>query len=601
MRLLLVRHGETPYNAAGRCQGQLDVAMDDVGERQVLRLAARLSTPVLAAVHAVYCSPMRRAQRTAQLLMGHRECAATDTPGLLELHYGTVQGLDAAAWPERLASDWRHDPWRVEFPEGESLSQLRTRVRQVLRDVTQAHDGQTVMLSTHGLVMRVLLQDALGLTAADFWRVRIPNASAWWLSCRVAADRLVLGEAQRAEPRVTVAAAQAAMADKTMPLGAMGEVERAAVQAAVVQQTMEPVIDRVGLCIFAADHGITAEGVSAYPAAVTAEMTRNFARGGAAINVLARAHDIALDLVDVGVDADLDTWPDLVPAKVARGTHNFRWAAAMSEATLEQALAVGAARAERMLRSGVDALALGEMGIGNTTSAAALLSAITGLPAERTVGAGTGVQGQRLLHKREVVDDALTWHRAELAASETPRDSTSRDNTSRDNTSRDNTSRGNTPRADTREWLRRVGGLEIAAMAGAAMAVAAHPVLLVADGFISTVAVLAAVRMLHESAALASVPLTSSTASALLERLVLSHRSSETGHVEAIRAIDGLRSDVLNAEPSGTTAIRPLLDLGMRLGEGSGAAMAVPLLRSATALMRQMATFSDAGVSTALP
>ncbi|MBL0889253.1 MAG: nicotinate-nucleotide--dimethylbenzimidazole phosphoribosyltransferase [Gemmatimonadaceae bacterium] len=424
-----------------------------------------------------------------------------------------------------------------------------------------------------------MLQEALRLPPADFWQLRIPNASAWWVSCSAASGRLKLGDVQRAEPRVTVAAAQATMADKTMPRGAMGEVERVAVQAAVVQQTLEPVIGRVGLCIFAADHGVTAEGVSAYPAAVTAEMTRNFARGGAAINVLARAHDISLDLVDVGVDGSLEAWPDLVPAKVAHGTHNFRRAAAMSDAMLGQALAVGAARAQRMLRSGVDALALGEMGIGNTTSAAAMLGAMTGLPAERTVGAGTGVQGERLLHKREVVDDALVWHRSDLAA-------------------------GGVPHADTREWLRRVGGLEIAAMAGAAMAVVDHPVLLVADGFISTVAVLAAARMLHESAGPANASSTSLSASpfasALLDRLVLSHRSSETGHVEAIRALDELRRAALHGESADGVVLRPLLDLGMRLGEGSGAAMAVPLLRSATALMRQMATFSDAGVSTAL-
>jgi nicotinate-nucleotide--dimethylbenzimidazole phosphoribosyltransferase len=564
VRLLLVRHGETPHNAAGRCQGQLDVPMQDIGEQQARRLATRLTTSVLDAVDAVYSSPLLRAKRTAQLLMGDRDCPCVEAPELMELHYGSVQGLAEASWPTGLRADWRRDPWRVVFPNGESLSLLQARVHRVLRQVTQAHAGQTVMLSTHGLVLRVLLQEALGLTDADFWRLRIPNASAWWMSCCARPDKLALGDVQRAEPRVTVAAAQAAMADKTMPLGAMGEVERVAVQAAVVQQTVEPMIGRVGLCIFAADHGIAAEGVSAYPAAVTAEMTRNFARGGAAINVLARTHDIALDVVDVGVDATLETGTDVVAAKVARGTSNFRRAPAMSADMLGQALAVGADRAQRMLRGGVDVLALGEMGIGNTSSAAALLSAMTGLTAEYTVGAGTGVHGERLLYKRAVVDDALAWHRADLAA------------------------RGSSS-PDAREWLRRVGGLEIAAMAGAAMFVAQHPVLLLVDGFICTVAVLAAVRMLHQSSS------SSDGASALLSRLVLSHRSSEKGHLQAIRSLNDVHVDLVGGAP-----LRPLLDLGMRLGEGSGAAMAVPLLRSATALMRQMATFSDAGVSTAL-
>jgi len=600
VRLLMVRHGETAHNASGRCQGQLDIPMQATGERQIIRLANRLPQQTLDAISAVYSSPLQRARRSAALLLGERRLPIVDVAELMELHYGRQQGWTSAHWPQDLAVAWRSDPWRVTFEDGESLSQLRTRVHQALHRLAEAHAGESVLVSTHGHVIRLLLLEAMGMPQDAFWQLRVPNASAWWISCHRAAASsdplsghlsdapwgVTLDAASRAEHAVTWNSAMAVMADKTMPRGAMGDVERVAVQMAVVQQTVEPAIDHVGLCVFAADHGVTAEGVSAYPSTVTAEMMRNFAQGGAAINVLARAHGITLDVVDVGVNASLDDLPNLVSAKIAPGTHNFRAAAAMSDTMLQQALQVGVERAGAMIRRGVDVLALGEMGIGNTTSAAALLSALTGDPASRTVGAGTGVHGEVLANKRRVVDDALAWHRADWAGLDSMRTAMAR-------------TTGLLTGVTAREWLRRVGGLEIAAMAGAAMEVARHPVLLLADGFISTVAILAAAAMLSEAEAdrvrfpsplPASRQVPQSPAQDLLQRLVLSHRSSETGHAVALHALDALRGHL----------VRPLLDLGMRLGEGSGAAMAVPLLRSAAALMREMATFSDAGVSTAL-
>jgi nicotinate-nucleotide--dimethylbenzimidazole phosphoribosyltransferase len=287
--------------------------------------------------------------------------------------------------------------------------------------------------------------------------------------------------------------------------------------------------------VFAGDHGVAAEGVSAYPAAVTAQMMRNFATGGAAVCVLARASGAEVEVVDVGVDADLGGLAGVIHAKVRRGTRNFLHDAAMTPDEVEAALEAGRAAVRRAATGWADAIGLGEMGIGNTTSAAALLSALTGAPPSQTVGAGTGISGETLEHKRRVVERALFRHRDLLG--------------------------------DPLGALGAVGGLEIAALAGAALEARQAGIAVVVDGFISTVAVLVATRIDPSVAS----------------HLFFAHRSPERGH--------GLALEALGA--------RPLLDLEMRLGEGSGAAMALPILRAAGRIMREMATFSGAGVSTA--
>jgi nicotinate-nucleotide--dimethylbenzimidazole phosphoribosyltransferase len=351
---------------------------------------------------------------------------------------------------------------------------------------------------------------------------------------------------------LTQEAAQRAIDAKTKPLGALGRLEEVAVRLALLQQTLTPSLDRACICVFGADHGVADEGVSAYPRAVTAEMMKNFDRGGAAINVIARANGIEVEVVDVGVDADLTAHRSIRHAKVRRGSRNLATEAAMTAAELADALAVGAASVEGAARRGVRAIGFGEMGIGNTTAAAAVLAVLTGQPSLVTVGRGTGVSDEALFHKRAVVDRALALHA---------------------------TSVGRLDAIDAREALRRVGGLELAAIAGATIEGARRGLAIVADGFISTVSVLAAIHM----AAADSTELLA----ALRGSLFFAHRSTELGHGLALDAC----AAVLGARVS------PLLDFEMRLGEGTGAALAIPLLRSAAAVMCDMATFASAGVS----
>jgi nicotinate-nucleotide--dimethylbenzimidazole phosphoribosyltransferase len=322
------------------------------------------------------------------------------------------------------------------------------------------------------------------------------------------------------------AAAQRAIDEKTKPVGSLGELETWAVRVACVQGTVTPRIGRARVLVFGGDHGVAAEGVSAYPAQVTTEMMRNFARGGAAINVLARANDLEVEVIDVGVDADLSALDGIVHGKVRRGTRNFLREPAMTGDECAAAMTVGREAVRRAAAAGVHAVGLGEMGIGNSTAAAALLSALTGAPAEATVGRGTGVDDERLAHKREVVAAAVGARPATLAA---------------------------------------LGGLEMAAIAGAALEAPAHRIVVVADGFISTVATLAAVRI----------------DPSIRGNLFWAHRSAERGHAVALDALGAI----------------PMLDLRCRLGEGTGAALAIPLLRAAAAVLTEMATFASANVS----
>lgn len=330
--------------------------------------------------------------------------------------------------------------------------------------------------------------------------------------------------------------ARAALDAKTKPPGSLGRLEDLAARLAVVQGTLEPSVDPARAIVFAADHGVADAGVSAFPKAVTAEMARNFARGGAAVCVIAAANGIEVRTVDVGVDADLSAVEGLVHEKVRRGTANLAHGAAMTHEDVDAALAVGRRAVVDAVEAGCRAVCLGEMGIGNTTSAAILTGALTGTGADVVTGRGTGVEGAAFEAKRALVAGVLA-RVAPLAD-------------------------------DPLELLREAGGLEIAALVGAMMEAPAHGLATVVDGYIVTAAALVAVRLRPE----------------LRNTLFYAHRSAEPGHAAALEA--------LGAEP--------MLDLGLRLGEGSGAVLALPLLRGAAAVLRDMATFESAGVSGAV-
>lgn len=279
-------------------------------------------------------------------------------------------------------------------------------------------------------------------------------------------------------------------------------------------------------------------------------MVKNFDRGGAAINVIAAANAIELEVVDVGVDAELSALANIRHSKVRRGSRNVLVEPAMTAGELEASLAAGASSVRRAAEGDVHAIGLGEMGIGNTTSAAALLSVLTGRAAAATVGRGTGVSDEVLARKRAVVDRALALYGLRSAD------------------------------RDARQCLRCVGGLELAAIAGAALEAARRRMVVIADGFISTVSVLCAAGIAAEEGP--------ELLSALRAAIFFAHRSAESGHRLALEACQAILGE----------SARPLLDLEMRLGEGTGAALAVPILRSAAAVMSGMATFASAGVST---
>ena len=320
---------------------------------------------------------------------------------------------------------------------------------------------------------------------------------------------------------------------KTKPLGALGRLEALALQLALIQGSDAPALRAPQLVVFAADHGIAAQGVSAYPQAVTVQMVANMLAGGAAVSVLARQHGLALTVVDCGVAADLQPQPGLTVAKVRAGTADSSLEAAMSAVECEAAMAHGAD-----LLHGLpgNVLLLGEMGIANTSAAALLMARLTGLPIAHCTGRGTGLSDAGLAHKCAVLHRALTLHAQATSPLST---------------------------------LAALGGLEIATMAGAVLAAAAERRVVVVDGFITTAAVAVAAAL----------------APAVLQRCVFAHASSESGHAAWLARL----------------SVRPLLELGLRLGEGSGAALVWPLLKSAELLLSQMASFGSAGVSEATP
>lgn len=324
----------------------------------------------------------------------------------------------------------------------------------------------------------------------------------------------------------------------TKPPGSLGLLEQSAVRLAGLQGRIDPQLASISIVVFAADHGVAVEGVSAFPQAVTVEMIRNFSNGGAAISVLARELSAGLTVVNMGTVSEPPVLENVQNRAAGAGSANFCQQEAMTEEQLVHCLAAGRAVVEQAVTDANNNLNLfvgGEMGIANTTSASALATVLLGRSPEEMVGPGTGVDGNGVQHKADVIRRAIELHSEKLIS---PVD-----------------------------ILRCLGGFEIAALVGAYMRCAQLGVPVLVDGFITTAAALCALRINAE----------------LAPWLIFSHQSAEPAHRIVIEELNG----------------RPLLQLDMRLGEGSGAAVAVPLLRSACALHNGMASFADAGVSTA--
>jgi nicotinate-nucleotide--dimethylbenzimidazole phosphoribosyltransferase len=342
--------------------------------------------------------------------------------------------------------------------------------------------------------------------------------------------------------------------NKTKPLGALGRLEELALQIGLIQGTVYPQINRPHIVVFAGDHGIATTGlVNPYPQAVTAQMVLNFIAGGAAINVFCRQHALGLVVVDAGVNFDFDArliadeWMlepvsgqlmsgRLVSRKIAYGTRNYLEEDAMSGQEVLRALQAGKEVVEDLFAQGCNCIGLGEMGIGNTSAASLIMSYITGIPIEDCIGRGTGVNDAQLLQKKETLQNVFRRHLPAITAD---------------------------PGALT--ILQHVGGFEIAMMTGAYLQAARRKMIVLVDGFITTSALLLA-SLLDET---------------VRECCIYSHTSGESGHVKMLEYMGAM----------------PLLNLHMRLGEGTGAAMAYPLVQSAVQFLREMASFESAGVS----
>ena len=330
--------------------------------------------------------------------------------------------------------------------------------------------------------------------------------------------------------------------NKTKPPGALGRLEEIALQMGIIQGTVHPQLNRPHIVVFAGDHGIAATGlVNPYPQAVTAQMVLNFITGGAAINVFCRQHAIGLTVVDAGVNFDFDVnlFPGkLLSRKIGYGTRNYLEEAAMSAEAVTKTIEAGKKVVTDLAAQGCNCIGMGEMGIGNTSSASLIMSFITGIPVEECAGRGTGVNDEQLETKKRTLQEAFRRHLPVIAA---------------------------TPDALT--ILQQVGGFEIAMMTGAYLKAAELKMVILVDGFITTAALLLARLLNHH----------------VQDYCFFSHTSGESGHVKML--------EYLGAEP--------LLNLGLRLGEGTGAALAFPLLQSAVQFLREMASFESAGVSRA--
>ncbi len=323
---------------------------------------------------------------------------------------------------------------------------------------------------------------------------------------------------------------------KTKPVGALGVLEKIALKVGIIQNTLEPQINKPHIIVFAGDHGIAAKGVvNPYPQAVTAQMVLNFVKGGAAINVFTKQHGIGLTVVDAGVNFDFDHSLPIIHAKINHSTKDYSEGNAMSENEMQLALEKGKSIVQDIYNQGSNTIGFGEMGIGNTSSAALIMHHYTKLPISDCVGRGTGSNDEQLKNKIQALTHSSVLHQL------------------------------SDPIISPSELLMRIGGFEIAMMTGAYIKAAELNMVIVVDGFIATAALMLANEMDNK----------------VLDGCLFAHCSDEQGHRQMLNHLN----------------VAPLLQLGMRLGEGTGAALAIPVIQSAVNFLNEMASFESAGVS----
>lgn len=329
------------------------------------------------------------------------------------------------------------------------------------------------------------------------------------------------------------AALQHKIDNKTKPLGSLGQLEKIALQIGSIQQTLSPELRQPVIVVFAGDHGIAKEGVSPFPQEVTYQMVFNFLQGGAGINVFARQNGMQIKVVDAGVNFDFNQHPELVHAKVGMGTKSYLHEPAMTMAQCEEAINKGAAIVREIQESGANVIGFGEMGISNTSAAAVIMSLLCDIPLEQCIGRGTGLDDEGLTRKRVILSEAIVRHNG---MERTPLN-----------------------------VLSAFGGFEIAMMCGAMLQAAAAGMIILVDGFITTAALLVASKINEH----------------VLDYCIFTHQSNEQGHLLMLAHLKAV----------------PLLSLGMRLGEGTGAAVAYPIIQAAVSFLNEMASFESAGVS----
>jgi nicotinate-nucleotide--dimethylbenzimidazole phosphoribosyltransferase len=320
---------------------------------------------------------------------------------------------------------------------------------------------------------------------------------------------------------------------KTKPLGSLGKLEEIALQIGCIQNTLEPKLNKPTVIIFAGDHGIVEEGVSPYPQEVTYQMVLNFIQGGAGINVFAKQNGIEIKVVDAGVNFDFEPHPNLIKAKIGKGTKNFFNEPAMTEAQCIEAMKKGGAIAEEVFNEGSNVLGFGEMGIGNTSSASLLMNQLCNIPLESCIGRGTGLDDSGLEKKKNILSQSIA-------------------------------NQGNFDKTPL-NILKIFGGFEIAMMCGAMLKAAELKMVVLIDGFIASSALLVASKL----------------SPAILDYCIFTHQSNEVGHKLMLAHLHG----------------DPILNIGMRLGEGTGVAVAYPIIEASVNFLNQMASFESAAVS----
>lgn len=333
--------------------------------------------------------------------------------------------------------------------------------------------------------------------------------------------------------QAAMAAAQSRQSQLTKPEGSLGRLESLSIQLAGITGRLNPPLTARAIIVAAGDHGVAEAGVSAFPPAVTPQMVLNFLQGGAAINVLARQSGARVIVLDAGVAAELPVHPNLIQAKVAWGTRNFVNGPAMTRPEAVQAIEAGIKAVEQEAEAGLHLVGTGDMGIGNTTPSSAIGAVMTGALLEEVTGRGTGIDLQTWQHKVAVIQKAIALNRPDPA--------------------------------DPLDVLAKVGGFEIGAIAGIILGAAARRIPVLVDGFISTAGALIAAALAPDSR----------------HYIIAAHRSVEPGHRIMQQHLD----------------LQPLFQLDLRLGEGTGAALAIPVVVAAAAILNEMATFADAGVS----